>query len=110
MPFLPVFPLNLYITCYFTLSFYRGVKSMYNHIKSLREDRDLKQRELAEYLNCSQRTVSDYENGNTQIPPKVLIALSVFYDTSVDYLLDLTDVKEPYPKGGKERQRTQEKH
>ena len=55
-------------------------------------------------------TVSDSENGNTQIPPKVLIALSVFYDTSVDYLLDLTDVKEPYPKGGKERQRTQEEH
>ena len=83
---------------------------MYEHMRKLRKERKLKQWQLAEYLKCSQRTFSDYENGNTQIPPKVLIALSVFYDTSVDYLLDLTDVKEPYPKGGKERQRTQEKH
>ncbi len=71
---------------------------MYRHIRDLREDHDLKQRELAEHLGCSQRTYSDYENGRTRVPPDVLIELSRFYGTSVDYLLDLTDEKEPYPR------------
>ncbi len=81
---------------------------MYKHIRDLREDHDLKQRQLAEYLKCSQRTYSDYENGRTRVPPDVLIELSGFYGTSVDYLLDLTDEKEPYPgKNQKFRKRKQ---
>lgn len=63
---------------------------VYQRIRDLREDRDLKQRELAEYLNCSQRVYSNYELGQRDIPTDVLIRLSHYYDVSVDYLLGLT--------------------
>ena len=62
----------------------------YQKIRDLREDRDLKQRELAEYLNCSQRVYSNYELGQRDIPTDILIKLSKFYNVSVDYLLGLT--------------------
>ena len=71
---------------------------MFKHIKSLREENNLAQWQVAEYLYCTQRAYSDYETGKTQIPPDVLIALAKFYNTSVDYLLDLTNVRDPYPK------------
>jgi len=71
---------------------------MYRHIRDLREDSDLKQREVARHLGCSQRSYSDYENGRTRLPPDVLIELSKLYGTSVDYLLDLTNEKTPYPR------------
>lgn len=71
---------------------------MYQKIRDLREDKDLKQRELAEVLNCSQRIYSNYERGEVDIPTQVLIKLSEFYNTSVDYLLGLTDEKKPYPR------------
>jgi len=64
---------------------------MYRRIRDLREDRDLKQRQLAEYLNCSQQVYSNYELGQRDIPTDVLIRLSQFYDVSVDYLLGLTN-------------------
>ena len=63
---------------------------MYQRIKDLREDRDLKQRQLAEFLNCSQQVYSNYELGQRDIPTDVLIRLSDFYGVSVDYLLGLT--------------------
>ena len=63
---------------------------MYQRIRDLREDKDLKQRQLAEYLNCSQQVYSNYELGQRDIPTDVLIRLSQFYDVSVDYLLGLT--------------------
>lgn len=63
---------------------------MYRRIRDLREDRDLKQRQLAEYLNCSQQVYSNYELGQRDIPTDVLIRLSEFYQVSVDYLLGLT--------------------
>ena len=63
---------------------------VYQKIRDLREDRDLKQRELAEYLNCSQRVYSNYELGQRDIPTDILIKLSKFYNVSVDYLLGLT--------------------
>ena len=62
----------------------------YQRIRDLREDRDLKQRELADYLNCSQRVYSNYELGQRDIPTDVLIRLSAFYNVSVDYILGLT--------------------
>ncbi len=71
---------------------------MYKHIRELREDNDLKQWQLAKRLGCSQRSYSDYENGKTRVPPDVLVELSRFYQTSVDYLLDLTNEKKPYPR------------
>ncbi len=64
---------------------------MYQRIRDLREDRDLKQRQLAEYLNCSQQVYSNYELGQRDIPTDVLIRLSRFYQVSVDYILGLTN-------------------
>lgn len=63
---------------------------MYQRIRDLREDRDLKQRQLAEYLNCSQQVYSNYELGQRDIPTDVLIRLAQLYDVSTDYLLGLT--------------------
>lgn len=63
---------------------------MYQRIRDLREDHDLKQREIADYLNCSQRVYSNYELGQRDIPTDILIKLSKLYNVSVDYLLGLT--------------------
>lgn len=71
---------------------------MYKRIRDLREDNDLLQKDLAEYLKCSQVCYSYYEIGRRDIPTDILIALAYFYHTSTDYLLGLTDTKEPYPK------------
>ena len=71
---------------------------MYRRIRDLREDSDLKQRDLAVYLNCSQVCYSHYEMGKRDIPSDVLIKLSCYYGTSVDYLLGLTDQRAPYPR------------
>ena len=64
---------------------------MYHRIRELREDRDLKQRQIAEYLHCSQQVYSNYELGQRDIPTDVLIQLSALYNVSVDYLLGLTN-------------------
>ena len=69
---------------------------MYRRIRNLREDRDLRQRDLAEYLNCSQVCYSHYEMGKRDIPTDVLIKLCHYYDTSIDYLLGVTDEITPY--------------
>lgn len=66
---------------------------MYQHIKDLRDDEDLTQKQVADILNVSQTTYSRYESGALDIPSSSLIALARFYKTSVDYLLDLTDDK-----------------
>lgn len=71
---------------------------MYPRIRDLREDRDLYQRDLADFLQCTQVCYSNYEIGKRDIPTDVLIKLSEFYSTSVDYLLGLTDVTKPYPR------------
>ena len=70
-------------------------------IKSLREDCDMTQQQVANYLHIRQSTYSQYETGNRQIPTNVLIALAELYKTSTDYLLEITDCKTPYPKGKK---------
>jgi len=72
------------------------VKIMYSRIRKLREDNDLKQRELAEILNCSQRVYSNYERGDIDVPTEILIKLSKYYDVSTDYLLGLSDIQNPY--------------
>ena len=51
----------------------------------------MKQRELAEYLHCSQQVYSNYELGKRDIPTAVLIKLSALYNVSVDYLLGITN-------------------
>ena len=65
-------------------------------IKDLREDNDLTQAEVAEYLHIKQNTYSQYETGQRQLPLECLIALAILYKTSTDYILGLTQEKKPY--------------
>ena len=67
-------------------------------IKDLREDKDLKQKEIAKILDMAQTTYSGYETGNRNIPNEVLIQLAEFYNTSTDYILGITNTKKPYPR------------
>ena len=69
-----------------------------NRLRDLREDRDLKQRDVAELLKVHQTTYSDYELGRLNIPVTALHTLADFYGVSVDYLLGRTNSKNPYPK------------
>ena len=69
---------------------------MYKRIRDLREDRDIPQRKMAEYLQIHQTTYSDYELGNLNVPVDVLIKLARFYETSIDYIVGLTDNDKPY--------------
>lgn len=69
-----------------------------NRLRDLREDRDLKQKELAELLKVHQTTYSDYELGRLNIPVAGLHILADYYGVSVDYLLGRTNAKQPYPK------------
>ena len=73
-----------------------GVIVMFEHMRGLREDKDLSQKDIANYLQVHQTTYSDYELGNVNIPVCLLIKLAEFYNTSVDYLIDITDEKQPY--------------
>lgn len=69
---------------------------MYQRIRDLREDKDLKQIDLANYLNCSQVCYSHYELGKRDVPTQVLIKLAKFYNVSTDYILGLTNIQTPY--------------
>ena len=69
---------------------------MYKRIRDLREDKDLSQKEIAKILNMSQTGYSKYEVGTNDIPTKILIQLAKFYNTSIDYILGLTDEIKPY--------------
>ncbi|MBR5512780.1 MAG: helix-turn-helix transcriptional regulator [Ruminococcus sp.] len=69
---------------------------MFVRIRNLREDSDLTQREIAEYLFCDQSLYSKYERGLRDVPVEIIIQLAKFYNTSTDYILGLTDCKKPY--------------
>lgn len=62
-------------------------------LKSLREDSDIKQKEIADYLHIKQNTYSQYENGQRQLPIEILIQLAKYYKVSTDYILELSDNK-----------------
>lgn len=64
---------------------------LYQRIRDLREDHDLRQKDIADFLNCSQQVYSNYELGQRDIPTEILIRLSEYYRVSVDYLLGLTN-------------------
>jgi len=70
-------------------------------IRDLREDNDLLQKHLAEYLHCRQQTYSRYETGEVEPPLEAMEKLALYYDTSVDYLRDLTDKPKPYARKGR---------
>lgn len=60
-------------------------------LKDIREDKDIKQEDVAKYLNCSQVCYSRYENGKRNFPLKTLCMLAQYFDTTTDYILGLTD-------------------
>ena len=68
------------------------------NLKELRIKKGVTQDDMAELLNIHQTTYSDYELGRLNIPISTLKELAVFFNTSVDYLLDMTDNPNPYPK------------
>ena len=67
-------------------------------IKYIREDREMKQKDVAEFLNISQTNYSKYELGKINIPIETLKKMSILFDTSIDYLLGLTNEVKPYPR------------
>ncbi|MFA5657710.1 MAG: helix-turn-helix transcriptional regulator [Oscillospiraceae bacterium] len=71
---------------------------MFIRIRNMREDKDLTQKQVAEYLKMSQTGYSKYETGENNIPAQILIMLSELYQTSIDYLVEKTDERLPYPK------------
>lgn len=72
-------------------------------IQNLREDNDLTILELLNKINykCTDSAYGHYESGRRKFPIELLISLSQFYCVSVDYLLGLTDIKQPYPRAKK---------
>lgn len=60
----------------------------FKRIRDLREDKDLKQKDLAAYLSIDQSTYSDYENGRINVPIEMLIRIADYYDVSLDYLVE----------------------
>ena len=69
---------------------------MYKRVRDLREDRDITQKQMAEFLQIHQTTYSDYELGNLNIPVEILIKLAKFYETSIDYIVGITNNPKPY--------------
>ena len=74
---------------------------MYERVRNFREDKDMSQAEIAAYLHVSQAAYSDYELGKTRIPVELLGKLADLHGTSIDYLVNRTDEKTPYPKARK---------
>ena len=71
----------------------------YPRLKDLREDNDLKQKEIAAFLGIDQRVYSNYETGKREIPVHLLLKLAEYYHTSTDYIRGLTD--DPYTERSK---------
>ena len=63
----------------------------FKNLRAIREDNDIKQKEIAKYLNVSQNTYSQYETGVISLTAEVLIKLADYYKVSIDYLLDRTN-------------------
>ena len=69
---------------------------IFHRLKDLREDNDKFQKDVAEILRISQQYYSEYELGNRTIPTELLIKLAIYYNTSLDYIVGLTDDSRPY--------------
>lgn len=69
-----------------------------NRLKDLREDKDLLQKDIAKILNIAERTYSGYETESRWMSKEILIAIAKFYNTSTDYILGITNIKEAYPR------------
>ena len=72
------------------------VYKLFSRIRDLREDSDLTQQQVADYLHCSQSLYAYYESGKRNLPVDNLILLAKLYHVSTDYILGLTNNPEPY--------------
>lgn len=72
-----------------SMSEYKYVKLL----RDLREDNDITQREIADYLGTSQTMYARYERGANELPIRHLISLCRYYNVSADYLLGFTSSK-----------------
>jgi len=76
---------------------------IYKRLRDLRTDKDLNQTQMGKILGMSQTGYSQYEIGKNDVPSEILRKLAIYHNTSVDYLLELTDQREPYPKSKKRK-------
>lgn len=76
-----------------------------NRLKELREDKDLMQKEVAQKIGFTQRNYSYYETSQTILNEDILERLANYYNTSTDYILYRTDIREPYPKSIVEKEK-----
>lgn len=67
-------------------------------IRDMREDQDISQQQIADYLMCDQSLYSKYERGERTVPLEIMVKLADYYHTSIDYLVGITDQKAPYPR------------
>ena len=79
----------------------RGDNMYLKRLKDLRTDHDLTQENIADILKCHREVYRRYESGIRTLPIDYLIEIAKYYNTSTDYLLELTDVKTPYPSNKK---------
>ena len=70
---------------------------MFERVRAMREDRDIKQKQMAEYLQIHQTTYSDYEKGKVRIPLECLIELARFYNVDMNYIAGVSDIKNEFP-------------
>lgn len=73
-------------------------KRYLERVRELREDRDLRQCDIARLLNIAQKTYSDYELGKTRIPLECVLKLARFYDVDANYICGISDERRPFPK------------
>lgn len=76
---------------------WENMDNYYRRLRDVREDHDLTQTQIAEFLGMKQPQYNRYERGLRDVPTDVLIRLAQYYQTSVDYLLGLTNRSVPYP-------------
>ena len=74
---------------------------LFQRLEDLRIDSDKTQQQIADLLNCKREVYRRYEKGTFDIPLWALIKLAEYYETSTDYILGLTNIKDPYPKSSK---------
>jgi len=76
-----------------------GDYGMNLRLREIREDSDITQKQIAQYLMCDQSLYSKYERGEREIPLHLLLELARYYNVSLDYLAGLTNVKAPHANG-----------
>lgn len=81
--------MSIFLSIYYII--YSVILMVFKNLRNIREDRDLKQKDLAAILNVSQNTYSQYETGTISLTADILIKLADYYNVSIDYLLDRTD-------------------